>query len=80
MTDENVNQDPPQDPPAEEPKEKKPSKRQLQKNLRAVAEGVISGKYGTGRERELKLVAAGHNPRQVEREVARLRVDQGEDE
>ena len=40
--------------------------------LEDVGRDVLAGKYGTGRERDIALRAAGHDPAKVQKETARL--------
>lgn len=41
--------------------------------LEGLAREVMSGKWNSGRERDILLREAGHDPRAIEKEVARLR-------
>ena len=40
--------------------------------LEDIANEVLAGKHGTGRERDIALRAAGHDPAKVQKEAARL--------
>jgi len=40
--------------------------------LEDVAKEVLAGKHGTGRERDISLRAAGHDPIAVQKETARV--------
>lgn len=42
-------------------------------DLTQIATEVLAGKHGTGRERDIALRAAGHDPVAVQRETAKLR-------
>jgi hypothetical protein len=51
----------------------KAAAKKVESDLEAVAQEVLAGKHGTGRERDISLRTAGHDPLAVQREVAKLR-------
>lgn len=55
---------------------RKTKKEKEQDALDLIAQEVLDGKWGSGRERDILLSDAGHDPRKVQRSVARLRASQ----
>jgi len=69
------------DEPEEQAEPKKPTKKASKKekattskdDATALAEECLVGSWGTGRDRDLRLAAAGHDPDAVRKEVYRIR-------
>jgi hypothetical protein len=63
-------------PPAPKPKKKaakKAAKKSEGSDVTAVAEEVLAGRWGNGRDRDERLKRAGHDPDAVRKEVYRVR-------
>lgn len=52
------------------------NRKKTKKQVEKVAREVVAGEWGSGRERDIDLTAAGFNPREVQTEVARQRASQ----
>lgn len=65
----------PEEKPVKKSAEKKAAKAKKTSDADAtrLAEECLVGSWGTGRDRDLRLAAAGHDPEAVRKEVYRIR-------